>query len=208
MFFAPLDQVGRPDHAAGDAHRPEQLGDLLAIGRGLHLQIGQPRALAPLGLEDFGVDLLPDKGPDRRPDRPADHLADDRQHQGCHLMLLEIGKTAFGRLQTKRSSPSGGGGPPEGWWRGTGGLRDAGQTSPSFPATSPWRIPSSPRQTACAPPPASLVPLPVPGRIGYVRSPPRNRQRSAPATPSSGVSTTRRSPACACTRLAGPISPR
>src|SRR3546814_7767871 len=47
------------------------------------------------------------------------------------------------------SSPERGGGPSAGWWRGTGGLRDG----------------SAERTPAPAPPPASLVPLPVPGRI-------------------------------------------
>src|SRR3546814_18307622 len=45
--------------------------------------------------------------------------------------------------------PERGGGPSAGWWRGTGGLRDV----------SVERVPEG------APPPASLVPLPVPGRI-------------------------------------------
>src|SRR3546814_7715529 len=47
------------------------------------------------------------------------------------------------------SSPERGGGPSAGWWRGTGGLRDG----------------SAERTPAPAPPPASLVPLHVPGRI-------------------------------------------
>src|SRR3546814_8161621 len=61
----PLDQVGRPDHAARDAHRPEQLRNLLAIGRRLNLQIDKPRPLAPLGPEDRGVDLLSYRRADR-----------------------------------------------------------------------------------------------------------------------------------------------
>src|SRR3546814_6438491 len=71
-----LDQVGRPDHAARDAHRPEQLRNLLAIGRRLNFQIDKPRPLAPLGLEDRGVDLLSyrraNRGTDRTSDDPAD----------------------------------------------------------------------------------------------------------------------------------------
>src|SRR3546814_9047492 len=37
----------------------------------------------------------------------------------------------------KRSSPAGGGGPPVGWWRGTGGLRGGGPDRAAFPATEP-----------------------------------------------------------------------
>jgi hypothetical protein len=44
LLAALLDQRPCPDDIAGQAHGPEYLGDAHAIGRGLDLQVAQPRA--------------------------------------------------------------------------------------------------------------------------------------------------------------------
>src|SRR3546814_11401460 len=53
---------------------------LLAIGRRLNFQIDKPRPLAPLGLEDRGVDLLSYRRANRGTDRTSDDPAHHRQH--------------------------------------------------------------------------------------------------------------------------------
>ncbi len=56
-----FDQVGRPDHGPGHPHRPEQLRDLRAVGRGLHREVAEPRPVPRLGREDALVDRLAER---------------------------------------------------------------------------------------------------------------------------------------------------
>ena len=69
-----------------DPHRPEQLRDRAAVGRGLHRQVAEPRPLPGLGREQPLVDLLAEDRADRAADRPADRAADRGQDQGRHLL--------------------------------------------------------------------------------------------------------------------------
>lgn len=110
----PLDQVGRPDHAARNAHRPEQLRDLLAIGRRLDLQVGEPRSLAPLGLEYLCVDLLSDRRADRGTHRSSDNPAHHRQHQRRHCRPLMKGAIAGRRARQSRAASRPPGAAPHG----------------------------------------------------------------------------------------------
>ncbi len=82
-----LAQVGRPDHRAGDPHRPEHLGDGAAIARRLHAQVAQPRPAPSLGRQQPVVDPAADQRADRAADIAAQRRADQCQCQRRHLSL-------------------------------------------------------------------------------------------------------------------------
>src|SRR3546814_11494705 len=72
-----------------------------------------------------------------------------------------------------RSSPAGGGGPPVGWWRGTGGLRRARLNGPHISgngAVAHYLIGKADRLGA--PTLLPISPPPAPGRGGHAHPPP------------------------------------
>ena len=80
---------------------------------------------------------------------------------------------------------------------------------PNFPGTSPRSTTSAAWQTDGAPPPASLVPLPVPGRIGDVRFPPHSGRKKGrpvagpPLKPSLSPRLTGRGSCASCATATG-----
>ena len=93
LLAALLDQRPRPDDVAGQAHRPEDLRDAHAVGRGLDLEVAEPRALDLLLL---GEQLAADE----RADEPA-HLgrAEERADGSAGGGDSELGHGSVGLLE-------------------------------------------------------------------------------------------------------------
>jgi hypothetical protein len=93
LLAALLDQRPCPDDVAGQTHGPEHLRDAHAVGRGLDLQIAEPRALDLLLL---GEQLAADKGADE----PA-HLgrAEERADGSAGGGDSELGHGSVGLLE-------------------------------------------------------------------------------------------------------------